>query len=337
MQFRERGYRLSVHTVCGTLFAFAFILVATTCVNADNKSDLSNRLKQLMGQYASIQTVNLIARAHIISYPDPNVPATGSAPNIYNVYFEYTADHEKYNIVCKSDFQPQTEYTNVRYTYNGKQFEFLSYTGHDLFYQKADDDSLVLLTLNPFYCPICFLDLSNDKIYPALKLLYVQNPSTFQSLLSNIKPDTASSGEIAAILPKIGTLLGKPFGYRIVLGGKISYLPTRIDQILLDNVHNPAIVEPPFIVERIEILDYGVNQIAEKPFYWAKTIKLSIYYPNGQLSAVEDIDVLSCDTNQPVNQNDFTIDFKLAQRIEDRDTGTFVQVHTDAAPPQVRQ
>ena len=314
---------------------FGLIAAATPCLRANNQSDLTQRIRQLMEQYASVQTVSMVAHVHTILYRGVLPDSTETTPLIYNVYFSFTAAHEKYNVINIDDWKAPTEYSRARYTYDGQRAELLSMVGQDLSFTKKDYDTQVYTTSNPFFYPICFLDLSTDKYTRVLKLPYVQSPATLHALLANIKPDPASANgsEVVGILPRAGILWGHPYEYRIVFGGKISYLPTRIEEILLDK-NNPAIPTKPVFNKRIDILDYGSEMVDGKPFYWAKTIQVT-WYHDGTLFQVENINAESCQVNQPVDQNDFSIDFKLAQRITDWDTGAFMQVRTGVHPPPV--
>jgi len=315
---------------------FGLIAAATPCLGANDQSDLTQRIRQLMGQYAAVQTASMVAHVHTILYRGVLPDSTETTPLIYNVYFSFTADHEKYNIINIDDWKAPTEYSRERYTFDGQRAELLSMVGQDLSYTKTDYDTQVYTTSNPFFYPVSFLDLSTDKYTRVLKLPYIQSPATLEALLANIKLDPASTNgsAVAGILPRVGTMWGHLCEYRIVFGGKISYLPTRIEEILLGKINNPAIATNPIFNKRIDILDYGTQMVGGKPFYWAKTIQVT-WYHNGTLFQIEHINVESCRVNQPVNQNDFSIDFKLAKLIYDWDTGAFMQVHTGVHPPPV--
>jgi len=149
---------------------------------------------------------------------------------------------------------------------NGQLAEFFSMVGQDLFYTKKDYDSQPYSTPNPFFYPICFLVQATGGYEHELKLPYIQSQAAMDSLLANIKPDPdASDNQVSGLLPKAGILGGLSFEYRVVFGSKISYLPTRIDIVLLDKVHNPDRAQKPGVVNSIEILDYGSQMVVTRP------------------------------------------------------------------------
>jgi len=93
-------------------------LVASPAIVSSNPIDIKPLLRQLMGQYANVQTINLVARAHTILYRNvmPMPKLNDPAPPIYNVYFSFIADHQKYDIVNIDDWKLPGEYSRERYT-----------------------------------------------------------------------------------------------------------------------------------------------------------------------------------------------------------------------------
>ena len=300
---------------CLVLPAIMFLTIGGSAMA--RAADLDGRLQQLIGQYEQIQTVNLIAKAHSTDYLSVIEPC-GPKTLICNVYFSYTADYEKYNILYKDDLLDSGP-SWVRYAYNGERFQDISLLDGNMGYQKADSDGLTLGIDNPFFEAVRFLSQANDSnITYAIKLTYMQNPSTLKKLLSKVTwmPSTISNSEEVAILPGPGTIEGQPFEYRIYFGNKINYLPTRIEM----RFSNPSRHD---LMWGIDIQDYGSSIVAGKPFYWAKSMELTDYVGDQKLID-RHTNVVSCQVNQPVNQNDFTIDFKLARNVWDMDTHRLV-------------
>ncbi|HMD55219.1 MAG TPA: hypothetical protein VKJ65_11780, partial [Phycisphaerae bacterium] len=276
--------------------------------------------------YTQIQTVNLTAQAHGTTYGGI-FDLCGPRTLIYNDYFSYTADHEKYNILCKDDLLNSGP-SWVRYAYNGERFQSLSMLDLNMGYQKADSDQLVLGINNPFFEAVRFLSQANDSnITYAIKLSYLQKPTTLKNLLSKVTwlPSSTSNSEAVAILPGSGTVDGKPFEYYIYFAGKINFLPTRIE-MLTGNLGNTD------LFWRMDIKDYGMTMVAGKPFYWPRTIEQSLRAANVVL-VDKQINVTSCQLNQPVNQSDFTLDPKLANQIIDWDTHTSIYQNSNTLVP----
>jgi len=298
--------------------------------------DLGSRIQQLIRQYSYIHTVNLVAHTHSITYvgrfgllgakiglQDVNAGTVINA----NTYFAYTADNYKYILINKDNLNNTLSSRSIS-AFNGQRFQYLSITSHELFYQKGDRDYMYVDTLNPFFDPLYFLDRTNDEhLGYVIKLSYVQNPSTLKALLEKLKwlPVLTNNSQITAILPGVGTIGKQPFEYRIYYGGKVDFLPTCIEMYSTNPSH-------PYLLTKMEILDYDSTLIADEPFYWAKKIETTAYV-QGVLVYDERVDVQSCQLNQPVNQNDFTIDFKLAKRITDWDTKSIFTVGIGTTVP----
>jgi hypothetical protein len=296
----------------------AMIFLAIAVQNVARADDDNSRFVQLIGQYANIQTVNLTAQNHKMDNTDQFIGTNNvAAPpaTISNIDFTYTADHEKYILINKSNLY-DTAFSNTMFAYNGQRLEILNTMNQTLSYQHADRDYIFPGMDNPFFDSLYFLDLSSDQHEGyAIKLPYVQNPSTLKNLLALVQwvPLSANNPNAVAILPGSGTMSGLPFEYRIYFEGKIRFLPTRIERHCSNSANSEK-----YLFSRMDIQDYGVTMVAGKPFYWPRTIELSLRLGDAVL-VDQQITVTSCLLNHPMNQNVFTINPGLAKSFVDWD------------------
>jgi hypothetical protein len=277
-------------------------------------SDLNGRLANLFGQYRLIKTVDMKALAEEKEYVSLlPVPRPGRT-SIGTLRWHYKAEGRKYYVktVPSPGFVAGGSYI---ITYNGHQYDFFDRADGNLYFRTKDMRSCPVLSPNPFFYPVSFLDTTSDQRFSyAIMLWQARSRKTENRIIAvahweqYVPPGYSAVAEV----PANGTMNKRPFLFKIFFGRDVAYLPIRVESVYRKGGGT---------IWRYDILSYAKTIINGHPFYWMKSGRLRGYTQRGQVCVDSRTDVQKCVFNKRLPDGDFSVDFRLAQRIFTITTG----------------
>ncbi len=249
-------------------------------------SDLGGRMDKLFGQYRLIKTVDMRSRVREVQYPFLMVPPPWPGrTHVGIIRWRYKAEGQKYYIktVPSSGFAPGFNYI---ITYNGHQYDFFVRADGNLYFRTRDMRSCPVLSPNPFFYPLYFIDSSNDQRFSYAIMLWQARSRKIENRIiaevhweQHVPPGYSAVAEV----PANGTMNKRPFLFKIFFGWHPSYLPIRVESVYRTG-GGPIL--------RYDILSYAKTMINGHPFYWMKSGRMRDYTQKGQVCIDSRTDVL---------------------------------------------
>ena len=279
-------------------------------------------MDNLFGQYRLIKTVKMNAIIRETDYDSLIAKVVPHSPMLSKIKMHtgtirwcYKAEGRKYYIKTV----PSPGFAiggNIIFAYNDHRFNVFDRNSSSLFFRRKDMRSCQLLTSNPFYYPLEFINQSNDQRHHyVIKLWYAQSRKMETRIIAETRweKDIPPGYSAVATVPARGTLDKHLFFYKIFFGQRVDYLPIRVEILRKGGG----------LIWRYDILSYTKVMIHSHPFYWMKSGRLRIYNLTlrGKVLFDDRVYVQQCILNQPLHDNDFTIDYRLANHIFTITTG----------------
>ncbi len=285
-------------------------------------SDLDGRLANLFGQYRLIKTVDLRAIVKEVDYYSLIAKVAPLSPTLSKIKmytgtirWRYKAEGRKYYI--KTVPSPGFAVAgNLIITYNDHQYDYFDRKWGRMSVRSKDMWSCPVLSPNPFFYPLSFMDKSNDQRSAyAIKLWQARSRKIEKRIIAETRWERRVPPGYSAVatVPASGTLDKHPFFYKIFFGQRVDYLPTRLEILRKGGG----------LIWRYDILSYAKAMISGHMFYWMKSGRLRVYNLRlrGKVLFDDRVDVQLCVLNQPLAESDFTIDWHRARWVYQIGTG----------------
>lgn len=278
-------------------------------------SDLDGRLAKLFGQYRLVKTVDLKALVTQVEYPSLMVPPPWPRKiHSGTIRWRYKAEGRKYYIKTV----PSPGFVvggNLIITYNNHQFDYFDRKWGRMSVRSKDMWCCPVLSPNPFFFPIGFIDKTSDQRFEfAIKLWQARSRKIEKRIIAEARWERHVPPGYSAIaeVPASGTMNKRPFFFKIFFGRDVDYLPIRVESAYRTG-GGP--------ISRYDILSYAKTMINGHPFYWMKSGRIRGYTLRGQVCIDSRVDVQQCLFNQPLPDSDFTIDWHRARWVYQIGTG----------------
>lgn len=267
-------------------------------------------LENLRQQYASINSIHIVANAKIVVYGQKFAVGDGS--------FEYWAEGTRYRVKCRTDKQLKLS-SDVDIAYNGERFQFLDLASGILSYRSTDDFRSYAALPNPLFLPVDFMSHSDDECrlcslrLSDMKFNNERWNSRARALRVMARDYDTKDGMITDLEMPGGTFKKTPFKLRVRMQGSDEErsLPSQIERI--DSAGRVrASISFKSIVE---------NDSLRLP----REMLIKVFDEKGNLTFRLEYLVTLLEINQPLDKKTFTIDFDDAEGVWDSDAKKFIK------------
>ncbi|HVX86754.1 MAG TPA: hypothetical protein VH253_18370 [Phycisphaerae bacterium] len=282
--------------------------------------DKDQRLGELFDQWKSVTSIVMKATDSTTYHNrllDPRYPET----TVVETEFSYVASGVKYNIISSSDPATSPD-SDFRFAFDGNHFQLFNRTNKSLAFQKGDRPRHPTLFPNPVFAPFEFISKTDDAHRNfAIELDLIQDMSVRDAVIRSASWVAGEGGDEVASIP--GSVVnGKPFSFRVYFRQKAG-VPYKIERVYGDGT----------VVNSTEIqykdgaggLPAHVPDVVHRINYYGDK---HVEYSNG-LTHITKISL-----NSPVDERDFTIDYKSATTIYDFDSKEYVTSPDTDSPEQ---
>ncbi len=301
------------------------------CWDGVRAADSGGRLRSLFDEYRLVTSVSLTARVQLrfhVPVLDGHLRRRKKSRLVKGD--SKISFHAQGNEFASSDsVPPGVAVWNFRSAYNGKRYECLDGGSGYLFYQKHRWPSSHLMSPNPFFAAVEFLDPSRDG-HPnrAIRLPVVRSANAASTAIAKATwVAVAKNSRYSAIaqIPFRGTVNGHRAFWRVKFGRKVAFLPEVVETVY---------AKTGAWCRRGDILAYKAIATSGGKFYCPMVFRWRFRGRHGNLYADHLTKVVSCTINQPIGPAAFQIDFRLARQIYDADAHRTIYYEGGVRPPQ---
>lgn len=285
----------------------------------DTKTKSVEKLERLRQKYATLSSVHIVADVQITLYGPNSRSGTGT--------YEYWAQGDRYKMKCHTDDRLGL-LKDRDVAYDGKRFYFFDHGSELLSIQQQDVAKTTGALTNPLFLPVAFLSIEDDDC-PAcgLRLADFKSPSERwnhrglgMEVKSLSKDERTGSGLTDLEVPG-GTEGKRAFKLHVRLEDTIDgrTRPLQIDRMALDGSSG---------------VSYTFDNFAQSDLGdFPRTIKVEGFDENSSLVARLVYTIRTLETNQPIDNSSFTVNFDEAPGIWDSDGRRFIKER----PPKPRR